>query len=143
MSTQNSVPKKQLQEFSIVYYDGDCGFCSWSVQTVHKLDKGKQIHFAALQGETAKLLLPETDRIELSTLVFQRRDKTALKRSTAVIEILRQIGGFLGFMAPIGYIIPRPWRDSLYDFVAKRRKKILTTEACALPTPSLRAKMLP
>ena len=143
MPSSKSATNNQIQESPIVFYDGECCFCSWSVQTIHKLDHSEEIHFAPLQGNTAKRLLPEADRLELSTLIYLQPNLAAEKRSTAVIEILRQTGGFLGFIAPIGYFLPRSWRDSMYDFVAKRRKQILSAEACELPSPSLRAKMLP
>ena len=143
MPSSNSATNYQIQESPIVFYDGECGFCSWSVQTIHKLDRSEEIFYAPLQGSTAERLLPEADRLELSTLVYHKPNLKAEKRSTAVIEILRQSGGLLGFIAPVGYLIPKSWRDSMYDFVAKRRKQILGAEACELPSPSLEAKMLP
>jgi len=143
MSTENSVTNDQIQNLQIVFYDGECGFCSWSVQTIHRLDSESSLCFAPLQGETAARLLPENDRVELSTLIYLKPDAQPKKRSTAVIEILRQTGGFLGFLSPIGYIIPKTWRDALYDFIAKRRKKILGYDTCQLPSRSLQAQMLP
>ena len=143
MPSDKYVTDNLIQENPIVFYDGECGFCSWSVRIIHKLDHSEEIYFAPLQGSTAERLLPETDRLELSTLVYLKPNLAAEKRSTAVIEILRQISGILGFIAPIGYLMPKSWRDSMYDFVAKRRRQILSVEACELPSPSLRAKMLP
>ena len=38
----------------VLFFDGDCGFCSKSVLKVHALDKKGQVDFAPLQGEFSK-----------------------------------------------------------------------------------------
>src|SRR5688500_17962912 len=42
----------------IVFYDGDCGMCTQSVDLILRADRRNVFWFAPLQGETARELLP-------------------------------------------------------------------------------------
>jgi predicted DCC family thiol-disulfide oxidoreductase YuxK len=45
--------------------------------------------------------------------------------------------------AAVGYILPRPLRDRLYDWVALNRYRWFgKREACMIPTPGLRTRFL-
>jgi predicted DCC family thiol-disulfide oxidoreductase YuxK len=44
-------------------------------------------------------------------------------KSTAVLKLLPFFKGYL-FVLRLGWLLPRSMRDSVYDFVAKRRQRI-------------------
>ncbi len=125
----------------IVFYDGDCGFCSSTVQFILNHEKQDQLHFTALQSDfTVDFLkrhhFPEPD---FSTL-YLWKDGKLHQKSTAALEISR----FLKRPYSALYLLklmPRFIRDFFYDFIAKRRKKI-KDDACYLPSKNQRIRFL-
>ena len=126
---------------NIVFYDGDCGFCNRTVQFILKFERQSELFFAPLQSEFAidffkRNNSPEPD---LSTFYFYS-DYLLLSKSTAVLAILPFLKvPFLIFN--IARIIPICQRDKIYDFIAKRRKK-LSSEFCILLTENQKTRFL-
>ena len=104
----------------IVFYDGDCGLCQRSVAFIVMLDLKKELFFAPLNGETYHQLIQE--RSDMTTVVFYTAGKFYFK-SDAIIEVGRRLGGWKK-LAVFLKIIPRFIRDSIYDFIARHRKKV-------------------
>ncbi len=136
--------KPMSVENNIVFFDGECGFCDTTIRWIMAIDKRKTIRYAPLQGETAARLLPQELRQEenLKTLVYLDPQNGRYLKSNAVIEILRQVGG-LWKMGKIGKILPTGWRDWFYDRIAERRRSLISKDACPLPTPEQKARLLP
>ncbi|MCA1583821.1 MAG: DCC1-like thiol-disulfide oxidoreductase family protein, partial [Acidobacteria bacterium] len=66
----------------------------------------------------------------------------AWRDSSAILEILRRLGGIWS-LAYVGVIIPRALRDTLYQFVARRRYRWFgRRQACRIPTPQERKRFL-
>lgn len=131
------------QAAAIVLYDGWCNLCDYSVQFILKRDKNAYFKFAALQSETGKKLqekynLP-TDTID--TIVLIEADKAYL-RSTAGLRIARK----LNRLWPILYVfimVPPFIRNLIYRFIARNRYKWFgKKDACAMPTPDIKARFL-
>ena len=132
--------KANLQR--IVFFDGECHLCNGFVDTIITKDKTHIFQFAPLQGETAKALLPEQDRINLDTVIYFESGKI-FHRSTAVLKILGQLDGVYKLSA-VSWIIPGFLRDAVYKWVAKNRYAWFgKREFCRIPTPSERAYLLP
>src|SRR5690606_39065400 len=121
---------------AIVFADADCAFCNRSVQQLPRLDDDEPLRFAPLQGDTARALLPEAGVSEatMSTMAIWTPDGALRYKSDAVIEILRQIGGVCA-LGVAGRALPRGWRDGLYDWVARRRRRLVRKAYCAMPEP--------
>ena len=89
----------------IVFYDGVCGFCNGLVRWLIERDPDHRLHYAPLQGETARSVRAEyPDRFpeDIDTLVFFRRPSEGEEprspealalRSTAAFAIARELGG--------------------------------------------------
>ena len=79
------------------------------------------IAYAWLQSETGKSLAATygIDSIREDSFVLVSGNK-ALTRSDAVLEVFRLLGGAWKIITVLR-IIPRAWRDALYDAIAKRR----------------------
>ncbi len=104
----------------VVFYDGDCGLCQRSVRALVSLDSKKELLFAPLNGETYKTEVGgESD---MSTVVFLSDGKLFYK-SDAVIEIGRRLGGVKSLLLLLK-LIPRFIRDTVYNFIARNRKKV-------------------
>jgi len=108
-----------------------------------KRDRSGFLYYAPLQGETSRSQLESNLRKSLSTVVYQRPDKETFVRSDAVLRALIDIGSRWRFIAQAGLLLPRNWRDSLYDWVANRRKKFFAKRPCAPPSPEENRRILP
>ncbi len=123
----------------IVLFDGICNFCSGTVQFIIKRDSKAKFQFASLQslyGQTLlrKFNLPTND---FGTFVLVKNNKYYLK-SLAGIYVLKELPYLWKFFY-IFIIVPKPIRDFVYDFIAKRRHKISGKRTkCFIPTPELK-----
>lgn len=125
----------------ILFYDGDCGFCNSSVQFVLKHERTNEIYFSALQSEFSLTFFRENhfEEPDLSTFYFYS-DGNLYSKSTAAIKVVR----FLKFpysLLGVFIIIPRFIRDRGYDFIAKRRNKIMKA-FCVIPNPENKMRFL-
>lgn len=132
----------------VVLYDGECGFCSRSIQYIEKRDKREQFHYAPLQGEYAARVLekqPEYQGVNTMLLVEEHEGGSwkVFDRTTAILRIFRQIGG-LHRVLSWALIIPKFLRDIFYRLIAANRMRISRAlGTCPMPSASLRARMLP
>lgn len=127
----------------IVFFDGYCSLCNALVDWLIRIDKTNQLKFASLQGETAANLLGQrNEAIDLDTVVYLR-DKDRSEQSTAVLNILSDVGGIWS-LARIFLIVPKALRDIIYRLVAKNRYRFIKKrETCRMPTQSERERLLP
>jgi predicted DCC family thiol-disulfide oxidoreductase YuxK len=142
-ATTNNANTPDTPDGPIVFFDGVCGFCNFWVDFLLARDRKGRLRFAPLQGETARALLSPTDVEQLHSLVLWT-PQSACRKSTAVAQILRSIGGWWAVCGTMLRVIPPPLRDFGYDFVARRRYRIFgKKDACRMPTPEERARFLP
>ncbi|CAA6810343.1 MAG: Unknown protein [uncultured Campylobacterales bacterium] len=121
--------KPKLKKKRIIIFDGVCGFCNKSVNTLIKLDSHKIYTYSSLQGELVKTLnIPKN----IDSIVYYQNKKLYYK-STAILKILGNLGGIWG-LTSILFIIPRFLRDFVYDIIAKYRYKIFgELDTCRMP----------
>lgn len=122
--------------------------CNQLVQFLLKRDKTDRLRYASLQSDFAgKVLLRHgLNPSDLDTvcvvLNFEEAGEQVLTRSTAIIEVVKDLGGIWQLVAA-GKIIPRPIRDVAYELVAKNRYRMFGKfETCMLPEPRHRMKFL-
>lgn len=131
----------QTQSLKIIFYDGDCGFCNWIVGFILKYEKTPTFYFAALQSEVAQDILENQlhQKIDLSTFYYLNEQQLAFKSK-----------GFFALAKDLKYpiralrifrFLPVFVTDKVYDFIAKRRKKIMG-EKCYMPTIEERKRFL-
>ena len=106
---------------------------SW-VKRIIRWDNHKIFKFAALESDTAKMILTPVlpEYLKEDTIVYYDNGKTYLRSDAAL-----QIGKTLGFPYLLGYagvIIPKFLRDKVYRWVANRRYKYgKRYDSCPLP----------
>tara|TARA_B100000767_G_scaffold151110_1_gene142238 strand:- start:140 stop:547 length:408 start_codon:yes stop_codon:yes gene_type:complete len=107
----------------VVYFDGVCGLCDWSVNLLVKMDTQKNLKFSSLQGKSGQILLSDLkiDLNEFNTVLFKVNDQVYTK-STAVFKIIQSIGGFFKILL-IFNLLPTRFNDWVYSKVAKYRYK--------------------
>ena len=131
-----------------ILFDGVCNLCNGFVQFVIRHDARGQFRFAALQSAAGQALLaahaqpltPAALANPVSVLLVA--DSRVYSHSAAVLRIAGLLGG-VWRLAAVGWLLPGPWRDALYRFVARHRYRWFgRQESCWLPTPALKARFL-
>lgn len=95
----------------VILYDGACLFCSHSLKWILQRDEKEAFWFGSLQKITQGN--PETVIVVQANQVYSK--------STAIIKILQNLGGFYSVCASIFMMIPLSVRDIVYDWIAKYR----------------------
>lgn len=129
----------------ILFYDGGCGLCHGAVLFVLKRDREAVFRFAPLEGEAFAAEVPEALRAALpDSLALKEPDGRLLTRSSAVVALLRRLGGVWRLAGGLLWLIPRPLRNLGYDLVAKIRHRLFKKPegACPLVPLELRARFL-
>lgn len=121
---------KLSHDHPILLFDGECILCNNVVQWAWRHDKKGNIRYATLQSQLAEDL--PNDAQGLSTVVLIKNGKR-YTRSSAVIELLRSIGGVWSLIT-ITHIIPKGIRDYLYDWIAANRYRWFgKKDSCMMP----------
>lgn len=134
---------KKFDKTPIVLFDGACNLCEASVKFLIRNDKKDAFRFASLQSEIGQELLKKfnlpTQKHDSFVLII---DKKIYLRSSAALKICNYLGGFWR-LCKIFWLIPKPLRDTVYDFIAKNRYKWFGKKSeCMLPTPEIRKRFL-
>jgi predicted DCC family thiol-disulfide oxidoreductase YuxK len=144
----SDAPRAAADAAPIILYDGVCGLCHRLNRFVLARDVAGRFRFAALQGALAREILARhgRDARDLDTLYLVlghgRPDERLLRKSDAVLWILRELGGGWRAAGALG-VLPGRLRDLGYDLVARARYRLFGRyETCPLPDPRYRARFL-
>ncbi|HEY6954669.1 MAG TPA: thiol-disulfide oxidoreductase DCC family protein [Flavisolibacter sp.] len=132
-----------MNENPIILFDGVCNFCNGSVNLVLKYDKSGIFRFAALQSEAGQKLLQRYDlpSAEFDSFVLIDNGKV-YKKSEAALRVMNKLPWYWKELQ-ILRIIPTPFRDAIYDFIARNRYKWFgKKDQCMIPTPEMRSRFL-
>jgi predicted DCC family thiol-disulfide oxidoreductase YuxK len=127
----------------IILYDGVCHLCNGVINYILPRDKKRYFRFSPLQSETGQALLQKfnlpTD--DYDSFVLVEGDKHYV-RSGAAIKVMQGMGFPYSLGATL-WILPRPLRDALYNWVAKNRYKWFGQyDTCLMPTPDIKERFL-
>ncbi|NIJ45349.1 putative DCC family thiol-disulfide oxidoreductase YuxK [Wenyingzhuangia heitensis] len=127
----------------LVLFDGVCNLCDNSVQLIIKNDVKNVFNFATLQNIEAQNYLASKGNkyksIDSILLITQTKIYT---KSSAALTIAKHLKGLYPAIY-VFYIIPKPIRDWVYDFIAKNRYRWFgKKDNCMIPTPDLKNKFL-
>ncbi len=132
-----------MTEHPTLLFDGVCNLCNGFVQWLIKRDTKRQFRYAALQSEVGQALLKEgglpTDEISTVVLVDNGRVYT---HADVSLRIAQRLGGAWTLFR-VFYLVPRPIRNVVYDWIARNRYRWFgKSESCMIPTPELKALFL-
>lgn len=126
----------------IVLFDGVCHLCSAIVQFAIPRDPRRRLRFAALQSDVARQLLGQLDHPPIPDSFVLIEGGRGYTRSTAALRVLRHLAMPWPILT-ICVLIPRPFRDWAYDFVARHRYRWYgTRRSCFVPTPDIKQRFL-
>jgi len=135
---------------AMLLYDGSCGFCAESVQFVLRHDRRRRtLRFASLQGVAGSEVRARHSELDaIDSVIWYERDADAgrelvLVRSSAVLRVLRYLGGVWRLLAWLGALVPRPIRDRVYDFIARHRHALVRgAPVCVVPAADQRERFV-
>lgn len=126
----------------IILFDGVCNLCNGSVNFLIRRDFKKVFIFSPLQSNFGKLLVEELNvpkKIDSIILVI---DNKYYIKSDAVIEIIKELKWYWR-MLNILKILPRKFRNLLYDFIASNRYKWFgKRNKCMIPTEDIKSRFI-
>lgn len=127
----------------IILFDGVCNLCNSSINFIIDRDPDQNFVFAPLQEKTGQDLQrkyglsPEA----LDSVVLIKRGKI-FKKSSAALEIAKKLSGGWKLLI-ILKLIPRRFRDMIYDVIAKNRYRWFgKTDQCRMPTSELKMRFI-
>ncbi len=117
----------------LILFDGDCVLCSGSARFILRRDRAGRFRLAPVQSPLGQALLVhyEVDPADPSTMLLIEAGE-AHQRSEAVLRIAA------GLPAPFSAasllrLLPGGWRDAVYLWVARRRRRLAGQTWCAMP----------
>lgn len=126
----------------LILFDGECVFCSRWVRWVIQRDSGRRYRFASIQGATGRDLAPRIGlRLDAPQSNAVVENGLARFKSDAALSVIAGLPGWrwVGWLR----VVPRSWRDGVYDVVATNRYRFLgRTEQCWRPDPKDRDRFL-
>jgi predicted DCC family thiol-disulfide oxidoreductase YuxK len=123
----------------VLFFDGDCAFCSRSIRRVVRFDPDARIAFAPLQGELAqqKGFTHHAAKGGGTMVLLRESDGQVFLHSDAWIELAHTLGGAWRLLT-LARWIPKPLRDGLYHCFAKNRHRLMgQSDSCTLADPIL------
>ena len=109
----------------ILFFDGECPLCNRVVRFILDHEYGERMLFSSLSDESTKQWVAQHKNFQMPDDSVYFFDGTRLhSKSTAVLRMIPLLRWYCRFLY-VGWVVPKMLRDSLYDFVAKRRKKFL------------------
>lgn len=126
----------------IVFFDGECNLCQWSVQFIIERDQRGYFKFASLQSNAAKRLLAHAPEVHNEQSVVLLENGKLYTQSTAALNIVRQLDGnwklLYGFI-----IVPAVIRNLIYRVIARYRLDWFgKANQCMLPNNELNERFL-
>jgi predicted DCC family thiol-disulfide oxidoreductase YuxK len=127
----------------IIFFDGVCVVCNRFVDVVLRADRRNVFHFAPLQGETARALLPSRPSHPAAWSLLYLDERGLHDESDAWLEVHRRLGGGWAFLGLLR-IVPRWIRNPVYRVIARNRYRWFgRRRVCRVPTAAERDRFLP
>ena len=132
-----------MKQFPVIIFDGICNLCCGWVQYLIRRDKTMKFRFVSFQSETGQKLLNQVhENDNMNESIIYLKENKSFRESSAVLEILTDIGGVWKLIAVLK-LIPKPIRNKLYQLIAKKRYRYFGKRAtCLLPTPVNKKRFL-
>jgi predicted DCC family thiol-disulfide oxidoreductase YuxK len=125
----------------VVLFDGDCVLCNSGAQALMRADPTAKFKLGTIQSDEGKKLLEwhGIDTEAPDTFILSDGPQLYV-RSTAYVRILWSLALPYKCVAGLCWIVPRPVRDAMYNWVARNRFKMFGKQStCVLLTKAQRA----
>jgi len=127
----------------IIIFDGYCNFCSRSVRFIIGRDRKRYFTFAASQTPVGQRIIARYglgEMAEHSIVLIEHGN--IYRKSTAALRIARKLGKGWA-LCYVCMIIPRRFRDFIYDLVARSRYRLFgMSNRCFVPEPAIKERFI-
>jgi predicted DCC family thiol-disulfide oxidoreductase YuxK len=133
---------KPWPDDDVILYDGVCVFCSRWIRFVASRDVKRRFRFTAIQSFYGTRLAqafgidprdPDTNAVI--------HGGVACFKSDAALTVLSRLPGWR--WVRVLRLVPKPWRDAVYDLVARNRYRIFGKyEECFVPDAGFRERVI-
>lgn len=135
MKTLKEIEKISF-EHPVMFFDGECIFCSKALQFFIKIDKDKIIRYTTLQSEEGQLLMTKLGISKDMESVVLIDCGEYFTKSDVTFHLMKKMHFPWRILSFLIYL-PKSFRDFFYDIVAKNRYKIFGKyEQCMIPSAS-------
>lgn len=126
----------------LILFDGDCVLCSRAAHFVHRHDRAGRFKFVAIQSEYGRALASRfgisADAPETNVAIV---DGVAHFKADAALAVLRALPAWR--WTALTRISPRPWRNWIYDRIARNRYAWFgRRDRCWAGDPALAARIV-
>jgi predicted DCC family thiol-disulfide oxidoreductase YuxK len=127
----------------VILFDGECAFCEASIRFIARHDPAGYFRFGASQSPKGAALLASYGLTrEMTRSIVLIEDGQVYLRSTATLRIAARLTAPWR-LASVFLYVPRPVRDGAYAVVAAVRRRLAgRANACEVPPPEIRARMI-
>ncbi len=131
------------QAIDIIFYDGSCALCHAAVRFALHFDTKAEFQFAPLGGATHRRLFATRSDLP-DSIVILTGDGRVLTRSDAILHILGRLGGIWKVAGGLARMIPRAFRDAVYEVVARLRYRVFgrSSQVCPVMPAGSRTRFL-
>lgn len=123
----------------ILIYDGECNLCSKFLRFIVGINKNPDLKITNLKSKWTQKNIELNPDIDSMFFII---NKKRYIYSDAVIHLLATTHYIFKPLLLIK-VIPKPIRDGVYRFVAKRRKNIFKNQSCPLLSKKAKQMFLP
>ena len=127
----------------LIIFDGACGLCHAWVRFVIRYDKRRVFKFTSMQSDIGQRILKQFNQptVSLETMLYIENG-AVFEKSRAFLQVVRclpfPVSLLFGF-----YFLPRPFRDFVYDRIARNRYKLFgSRDECTLTGGALRDRFI-
>jgi predicted DCC family thiol-disulfide oxidoreductase YuxK len=108
---------------NIILFDSDCVLCSRSISYIFNRDERGKFKFSSLSSFFSQKIIENHPELNQTDTVVLWREGKIYTKSDAVIQILEGLGIREKIAAKILKLLPKFYRNALYDWVARNRKQ--------------------
>ncbi|HWY10485.1 MAG TPA: DUF393 domain-containing protein [Bacteroidia bacterium] len=105
---------------TILFFDGNCGLCNRSVKFVLRKEKDHELFFSPLQSEFAKKTLKQFNLEDKADTMLLLEDGKIYFQSSAALRTTKYLKGLWPGMM-FFLIVPPFIRNAVYNYISKNR----------------------
>ena len=132
----------------ILFFDGLCPFCNFTVRIVAKLDRKGSIFFSPIESPTGQEVLahhPEMRNVDSAFILYL--DEQGNERLAAKSSMIKSLARFIAwpekFLLTPFIVVPGKLGDWVYDIISKNRTRFTGRyDVCPIPPKEIRDRMI-
>lgn len=125
----------------IFVFDGYCVLCSTGASFIMRHDPSGKVRFLSAQSPLGAAVYAHYD-LPLDASYLLITPEGTFKKTTGYFKLADILGGWFR-LGKVFWLVPRPIRDVVYDWVATNRYRLFgKSKQCALLTPEQRSRLV-